>query len=421
MFLYCIYNLFTRIFSVFAKSWLQYRLIKMKEHPGHCFEKIGLYSEAFHMPVKQGAIWFHVASVGELNSIVSLVALLSKQHDILISSVTLNSFRVFEKAGFNERVHHVFAPFDTPKAVNRFLTTFSPKLGIFIDSELWPNLIIYAAGQMPLINLNARLSERSAKNWGYLAPLARYIYGKFRLVIPCSQDDYEKISQFVPQHKMRFIGNLKLTAGSIPVNAEVLDAAVQMFRGRFTIVLASTHANEEEVVIKAMLPWLNDHGDVVLIIAPRHPIRGEEIAHLVRELGVKCALRSKKQLMTPGERVYIADTIGEMGVWYTVSQLVIMGGSFVPVGGHNVLEPAKLDNALLIGPHYHNFREAVNLLLEHNAIDIVQPDAQLITAIDKLYTDVGTREKRASLAKDCAEGKEILHVAAEIINGFIQS
>jgi 3-deoxy-D-manno-octulosonic-acid transferase len=288
-------------------------------------------------------------------------------------------------------------------------------MGIFVDSELWPNLLYYAAQKMPLINLNARLSDKSANLWGYFPWFARYIYSQFNLVLPCSQDDYVKISRFVDQNKLEFIGNLKLTSGSVPVNNETLRSVQDMFFKRFIVVLASTHPGEEKLVLQVMGKWLSNNPDIALVIAPRHPERREEIESVLSDLDISYCVRSKKQNFGPEYQVYLADTIGEMGAWYQLSRIVIMGGSFVPVGGHNIIEPAKLDNAVLIGPYYYNFRDAVKLLSDNGAIEVLNDVNALVQVLDNLYKNSEILEHQAYAAYKCSDAQEILRKAMAVI------
>ncbi len=426
MILYAIYNILTRFLGLFSKIHLLYRLSKKKEDSDRMFEKIGAYkdiaqvwqSSTFADTTKMRPIWFHVASVGEMYSINHIVNQLSQNHIILISSVTLNSSIVFQKLKFNGNVVHVFAPFDIPKFINRFLMHFNPKIGIFIDSELWPNFIHYSSKIMPLLNINGRLSDNSAKRWMLGKSMITYMYDKFAKILPGSEDDYNKISCFARKEKMLMIGNTKFITNAIQANDIECKSESEMFKDRFVILLASTHDQEEGIILDAIKDLYQKHQEIAIIIAPRHPARSDAIQTMLQKKGLGFAIRSQKEVLID-KTVYIADTIGEMDIWYNIANLVIMGGSFVSIGGHNVIEPARFAKTVIIGYYYHNFRDIVELLRKNNAIFAAQDIKELSIHVANLYSKKDLLKKTGELALKTVTQTDILPKIISVIEESI--
>lgn len=410
MLFYYLYFSITWCANFLMPDILARRLNRNKEHPSRLKEKLGRYS----LPRPKGkVIWFHVASVGELNSIVPLVKLLEESQKILITTVTLNASKLFAKAGFKHAMHQ-FAPLDTPQIVEKFLGYWKPNVGIFIDSELWPNLLAAASKRFKVINLNARLSDRSAKKWGYIKSAASYIYDKFSIILPCSNDDMRKISKFVPTNKLQFIGNLKLAAGTMEANEVEYSKFKKLLRGKLVVVAASTHEGEEEIIATAFTSIKASHPNVFLIIAPRNPARGKEVSHICKRLGLTTSLRSQTSEFHKNDCVYIADSIGEMGLWYRVAEIVIVGGSLIPHGGHNVVEPAKLNNAIITGTYTHNFRDIISHFVHNKALVTATKD-ELEGAMKNLVVDAGLRKTLADKALQVSDASEVLEKAKTII------
>ncbi|MDF3048090.1 MAG: 3-deoxy-D-manno-octulosonic-acid transferase [Candidatus Midichloriaceae bacterium] len=415
MMLYSLYFLITWCANPFMYLVLARRLRAGKEHEDRYTEKLGRYS------VKRPhgkLIWFHVASVGELNSIAPLVKILEEKNLVLITTVTLNASKVFKKANFKHAIHQ-FAPIDTPQAVKRFLNFWKPNVGVFVDSELWPNLLSVAAHRMSLINLNGRLSDKSAKNWRYFSSFATYLYGRFSKILPCSYDDMHKISKFVPSNKLDFIGNLKLAAiANKPKEADLIPFK-KTLKGKLIIVAASTHPGEEAVILKAFERIKQEHTNLFIIIAPRNPSRGHEIQEICKDIGLRSSIRGTSQLLPkPTDDVYIADTVGEMNLWYTLSEVAIVGGSFVPHGGHNIVEPAKLMNAIIIGEYTANFRDIVSHFIENEAVVIAKSES-IETKLAGLIEDKNLRNALSSKALSISDAASVLHTARAIIEEYI--
>ncbi|MFD0857715.1 3-deoxy-D-manno-octulosonic acid transferase [Roseovarius aquimarinus] len=301
-------------------------------------------------------VWFHGASVGESLSVLRLIETLGAARpdlDFVITSGTATSARILAQR-MPPRCRHQFAPLDSPAAAARFLDHWRPDAGVFIESELWPNLLQAAAARdIPLALLNARISDRSARGWTRIARTARYLLSLFAMV-HC-QDTR------TAQH-LRALGcgiaeagaNLKAMAGALPYDDAALEALESDLGGRPLWVMASTHPGEEEIALRAHAAVLERLPDALMVLVPRHPERADEIARMIDAHGLGHTQRSRGAGIGVAP-VYLADTLGEMGLWYRLAPLVCVGGSFVPVGGHNPFEVAHGGAAVLHGPLYANF------------------------------------------------------------------
>lgn len=406
MFVYKIYRLVTSALNFFSIMYLKSRIEYIKEDENRYVEKLGNYSEMVRPEGK--LIWIHVASLGEMNSIISLVEEISKKQKVsfLISSVTLSSANFFTKAGFKENVTHVFAPLDTPQIVERFLDFWNPDIGLFIDSELWPNLITQAAERFKIYNVNARLSEKSAKRWEKFDTLIKYMYGKFTKIMPCSELDYDKILKFAPKEKLKFIGNLKFTAESLSPG-EGLEALKKEFENNFVILLASTHSGEEEVIIPQIASWVASEEKIKIVVAPRHVRRGEDVLKICTENNLKAGLRSERADHASC-KVYIADTLGEMGIWYRIASMAFIGGSLVKIGGHNIIEATKLKCPVVVGPYTHNFTDVIEAFRKNNGI-LITNKSDILNNFKLLANDDEFRKQMVLNAFSLCDAGKILN------------
>lgn len=374
MLLYRLYYIFTLIAHFIVPTLLKRRLRAGKENPDRYQEKLGHYS--IERP-KGDLIWFHAASVGELNSIIPIIKKLGKV-SFLITTVTLNSSKVFERANIKNAIHQ-FAPVDSPFIIKKFLDYWQPKRGIFIDSEIWPNLICIASERFDLINLNARISRKSTASWARLRSLINLLYNKFSHIYPCSKADMARIKTLTDNKHVKYIGNIKYMADAPACDPKKHIEYMKKLTGKKIVVAASTHPGEEDYILNAMKPIFASHPELFLIIAPRDPSRSADISASIKKCGLSYAVRSQNEDIKRSQ-VYIADTIGEMGLWYRLSELVIMGGTIL-YNGHNIIEPAQLNNAIIIGQNYWNFEDVVEDFMEENAVKIVSSEDDMTTKI----------------------------------------
>jgi 3-deoxy-D-manno-octulosonic-acid transferase len=323
-----------------------------KEHPERHPERRGIASVA---RPEGPLVWLHGASVGETISILTLVdALLKRGFRLLVTSGTVTSAEVLAKRLPAEAIHQ-FMPLDVPRYMRRFLDHWRPNLALIAESEIWPTMMIEAHRRgLPLVLVNARMSERSFRRWQKAGETARALLSSFDLCLAQSLPDAERLARLGAPRALD-AGNLKFDVPPPPADPATLALLEGMTGGRVLWVAASTHAGEDEHIItahKRMAPYLRD---LLTIIVPRHPSRGGEVADLARLEGLRVAQRSIGQQPERDCDIYVADTIGELGLFYRLSPVVYMGGSLVPHGGQNPIEPAKLGAAILHGPHVHNF------------------------------------------------------------------
>jgi 3-deoxy-D-manno-octulosonic-acid transferase len=302
-------------------------------------------------------VWLHGASVGETVSLLPIVArLCEKSLNVLVTSVTMTSADVLAHR-LPPGALHQYAPFDTPLFTRRFLDHWRPDLALFAESELWPNAIIESRRRgIPLGLVNARMSERSLARWRRLPRTIAALTGCFDLCLAQSEIDAERY-RFLGAYAVTTAGNLKYDVPAPPADQVALASLKGMTAGRPMLLAASTHAGEEAILAQVHGELARRFPGLLTIIAPRHPERGGEAAAAVQAAGLRPALRSQRLGPDGSCDVYVADTMGELGLFYRLTPIVFMGKSLVPHGGQNPIEPAKLGAAILHGPHVHNFAD----------------------------------------------------------------
>lgn len=364
------------------------RLKKGKEDAARVAERRGVSSR--ERP--EGAlVWIHGASVGEVLAAASLIQRLRQLgFRVLLTSGTVTSAAIAARR-FSSDVIHQFVPFDSPKFVRRFLDHWQPDLALFMESDIWPNLILEtAARRVPAILLNGRLSERSFTRWQKLRDAIGLLLSQFDLCLAQSKADAERFSELGAQ-RVAVSGNLKLDVAAPPADPERLDRLMAVVRGRPIIAAASTHPGEEEVFADAHHRLRKRFPALLTIIAPRHPHRGEAIAQMAAASGLRVALRSLGHLPAAHTDIYVADTMGELGLIYRVAPVVFMGGSIARHGGQNPIEAIKLGAAVLHGPHVWNFADLYRSLDKAGGAIPVPGDEELIARLALLLDNRATR------------------------------
>ncbi len=344
------YRTLTALLEPAAFGLLLWRRRRGKEDPARIAERRGYPS--VDRPDKT-LVWLHGASVGETVTLLPLVERLQRRGlAVLVTSGTVTSARLLEQRLPAGAIHQ-YLPLDVPRYMRRFLDYWRPDLGLVCESEIWPNLMIEAGKRgIPLVQVNARMSERSFQRWYKFPKTSRYLLSGFERCLAQSQEDGQRLAQ-LGAPRVSIAGNLKFDVPAPPADPNTLALLDGLMAGRPVWVAASTHPGEEEDVlashlgIKAHLPKL------LTIIAPRHPERGEEVEALVQANGVVSARRSLGQLPERDVELYVADTLGDLGLFYRLAPVAFIGGSLAPIGGHNPIEPAKLGCALLHGPLVH--------------------------------------------------------------------
>lgn len=340
-------------------------------HKGHANPAYRLrWRERFAFPASPsvpGVIWLHAVSVGETEAAAPLVRALQSAlpHIALLFTTTTPTGSARASALFGEGVQHVYLPYDLPDAVSRFLDTYRPRLAVFIETEIWPNWFAGCAARgIPLVIANARLSEKSCRGYGRLGAFMTRTLGTVRAVAAQTETDAARFERLgVAASAIHIAGNLKFDRPA-PQHAEDASRLREyLFGVRPVWLAASTHEGEEALLIQVHRALLARIPDLLLVLAPRHPERGESVAALVREEGLGMATRSQQQPCSADDSVFLLDTLGELGLFFGVADVAFVAGSLVPIGGHNVLEPAVLGVPVLFGPFMHNFQDiAFNLL-----------------------------------------------------------
>lgn len=340
-----------------AYARVKARLRAHGTRPGRFGERLGHAT----LPRPPGRLlWFHAASVGESLSVLRLITHMGAEDPglhFLLTSGTPSSADLIA-ARLPPRCLHQFAPLDSRRAVARFLAHWHPDAGVFVESELWPNMLrLSARAGLPLALLNARISERSARNWKRFARIARHVLGHFRLIHCQDARSAAHFHDLGLTHAV--VGqNLKAAAGPLPVESAALAELQNHLAERPIWVASSTHPGEEEILLQAHCTMLKRHPTLLLILVPRHPERGDALMRLLSDHRLTAARRTAQEMPAPHSQVYLADTLGETGLWYALSPIVALAGSFTPVGGHNPYEPAHAGAAILHGPLYANFARA---------------------------------------------------------------
>ena len=353
-------------------------------------------------------MWFHAASVGESLSslrLINALAAADPARTFLITSGTATSAHILAKR-LPPRCTHQFAPLDSPLYVRRFLNHWQPDEAVFIESELWPNMILetHARG-IPLALLNARISDKTAASWSRVPRTARALLSTFRL-IHCQDTRTAVHFQALGAAHAAVGPNLKSLAGPLPYDADALTEMSNSLARRRLWLASSTHQGEEATVLAAHKTLLAAYPDLLLILVPRHPERAEEIKALIRTQGLTLAQRSADQAITDATQVYLADTLGETGLWYALSPLTFLGGSLVPVGGHNPYEPAHMASALLHGPLYANFAQGYAALQSAGASLEVSDATSLATSLQSLIDTPEALERQRALARAFASAQD---------------
>ncbi|MBF0354159.1 MAG: 3-deoxy-D-manno-octulosonic acid transferase [Alphaproteobacteria bacterium] len=343
-------------------------------------ERMGRYSH----PRPQGKlIWIHGASVGEALSVLPLIEKLVARHTVLLTTGTVTSARMI--AGrLPANAIHQFVPVDRAPWVRRFLDHWKPDLALWLESELWPNLIAETSNRsIPMALINGRVSDRSFANWRRFSGLARRLLGAFDLCLGQTEEDSQRLHA-LGARRVATPGNLKFSAPQLPVDTEELRRLEASHLARPSWIAASTHAGEEMMAGRVHLALKSRHPDLLTLIAPRHPERGDDIALDLREMGLTVAQRSKQEEVTSATNIHLADTMGEMGLFYRLTPIAFMGKSMLAAGGQNPIEPAKLGVAVVMGPRMDNFRDVAHRLLIVGAAREVSDEHSLIREISHL-------------------------------------
>lgn len=345
----------------------------------------------------QNGIWIHVVSVGEALAAGPLIQSLSEQSSLplLITTTTpTGSERV--EAMLPDHAYHVYCPYDLPGSVKRFLKRARPKIAIFMETEIWPNIIEHChQQQIPILIANARLSQRSKKGYQRVGKIIRPTLAKIDLLAIQYQKDAERFKELgVTDKQIKITGNMKF---DMPIAPSLLESAESLRQSwgaqRPVFVAASTHEGEEEVILNAFQTIRQHAPNCLLVLVPRHPERFDKVYQLCNKYGFQTARRSDPETQHSEYSIYLGDTMGELRLFCGASDIAFVGGSLIQRGGHNLLEPAAFKLPVLTGPHTFNFEEATNLLQQAQALIVVEDSESLANHVIKLINDTDYRNQ----------------------------
>ncbi|MBM6592705.1 3-deoxy-D-manno-octulosonic acid transferase [Microvirga pudoricolor] len=348
--------------------------------------------------------WVHGASVGETLSLIPVIERLTQRGlSVLVTSGTKTSAGLIARR-LPPGAFHQFVPLDVPRYVRRFLDHWKPDLTLVAESEIWPNTVVELEQRhVPLILVNGRMSDRSFRRWQKLPRIIGSLLERFALCLAQSPEDAERLAR-LGAPRVVMAGNLKFDVSPPPADPRVVAQLSGLIAGRPVWLAASTHPGEETAIVAVHRALTQRHPNLLTIIAPRHPHRGEEVASIAHRAGLRAGRRSEGVHPDRALDVYVADTMGEMGLFYRLSSIVLMGGTLVPIGGHNPIEPAKLSTAILHGPHVHNAREIYAAIDDAKGAIEVHDSNGLARGLNQLLGDAALTRQMARAASDAVLG-----------------
>ncbi len=402
--------IFYRIISIVIYPlllvYLFWRLLNKKEDKKRFLERLGKSS----VKRPEGHIvWLHAVSVGEANSAMVLIEELlnfSPKITILFTTTTLTSAAILDKKlpEFKGRVLHQFLPIDSYFCVKSFFDFWKPRVAIFVESEIWPNLVFEARNRGILSFLvNARMSEKSFKKWHFAKKINFNIFDYFAAIFVQMVESKERFAKLTKQEVL-FYGNLKSQARNLSVNFDELEKIKTQIGGRKMWLAASTHKGEEEYVIAAHKKLKSEFPDLLTILVLRHPNRAEEVKALLRNF--KIAQRSVAGKIEDSTEIYLVDTLGEMGIFYSLCNFSFIGGSLFEIGGHNPFEPIKLGCAVISGRGVFNFKEIYEKLERQNACVMLDSGAEIAVVVKKFFEDTDMVKSMSGRAFEVIESSE---------------
>ena len=412
--MYFIYGILTNILFLFSPIIFLFRILKKKEDINRFQEKFCIYSKKNF----QQTIWFHAVSVGELMSIIPVVKKLEKNRKIkkiIITSSTISSAEVFKKQKFKKTIHKFF-PLDTDFLTKKFINVWKPQVAIFVDSEIWPNMIKnLKKNQIPIILLNARFTKSSLKKWLLVKSFAKEIFNKISIALP-QNTETKKYLEILGVKKIISAGNIKYYGEKI-----ILDNKSSKFFEQFkkfkVLCAGSTHNTEEILISKLHIQLKKYLPNLLTVIIPRHINRSENIINDLNKFKLNVVKHSMKQKISKKTDIYFVDTFGETKNFYNLSNIAFLGGSIVNHGGQNPLEAARLGNYVINGPNIGNFTEIYDYL-KINKISFTS--SNVLKMKDIILSKINKKLPLSKRKKIFDNGIKILDNNIRIIEKYIQ-
>ena len=380
-----VYRIFINLILIFSPIILLIRILKKKEDVYRFKEKFCFFSKK---KIKKKLVWFHGASVGEISSIIPIVFSLEKNKkidQILITSSTLSSAKVLEQFKFKKTVHQFF-PIDTNKMSENFLNYWKPSLAVFVDSEIWPNMILnLKKGSIPIFLLNARITQRSFKRWKIFRDFSKTIFQCIDKSIVSNQETKNYL-KYLGVKNIKSVGNLKFIQNKFK-KLTLPEKLRKHIVNKTTWCAASTHKGEEQISINVHKILKKKYSNLLSVIIPRHIDRSKELVELFKENNLKVHCHSWKTQIPKNIDIYLVDTYGETEKFFNLIKVVFVGGSLVNHGGQNPLEPARHGCNILYGPNVNNFKKIYDFLDKIRISKKIQGDRSLYTNIKKLISN----------------------------------
>jgi len=425
-FLYPVFRTFYTVLMTFAIPFFFLRLWwrgrKNTAYRQRWLERLGIFG---HNP-PPGGLWLHAVSVGESVAAVPFVRAFQKRYPalpiIFTTSTVTGSDRV--RSIFGDSVFHVYFPYDHVWCFQKFIRSIRPKVLVLTETEIWPNCLhICREHEIPVMMMNARLSPRSAKGYGRFGFLMRELLKEIRLVAAQSELDGARfLALGLEPNRLQVAGNIKFDVCLKPETASASKQLREALGDRPIFIAASTHQDEENQVLKAFSLILKQFKDVLLILVPRHPARFEAVADLIQEQGFRFVKRSSKANVTPETQVFLGDTMGELELFYGISDIAFVGGSLVPIGGHNTLEPAVQGVPSIVGPQVHNFLDITKLLVDAGGLVQISDSTTLADAVIHWLSHSDERKSAGQKAKTVVEkNRGAVDRILECLRPFVES
>ncbi|MDC3023851.1 hypothetical protein OA264_00045 [Alphaproteobacteria bacterium] len=383
-----LYNFTLLIFSPLIFFIIFLRVVFGKEDFNRYKEKLGFFNKL--KKSKNKLIWFHACSVGEVKSISNLsLGFLNNNYSVLITTSTLLSAD-YVKRNFSNKVYHQYLPLDFSYSINRFLTHWKPNIAVIVESEIWPNLItVCKKKNIPLALIQASFSNKSLRNWSFFKAFFKKLLKSFDIIVAQSEEEKQKLYKFV-NINIDYVYDLKNSSPKLEIKKKAAYRIKKDIKSSFIILACSTHAGEEKILLEALSEIIEKIKNVILIIQPRHPKRANEIIKTIKNYNFIFKKRSLSQYPSKNTKVYLADTFGESGTLIFAADIVVLGGTLVPVGGHNIIEPAQLSKCILVGSYFSKIKDTMKVFRNAKAIKLVKRNNSLSKIIIDLYNDKNT-------------------------------
>jgi len=400
--MYFFYNILTNLTIIISPIIILYRILRGKEDIKRVGEKFCIYSQKRN----KKKIWIHAASVGELMSIVPVIRKLEKNKkikDILLSTSTISSGKIFTKLKL-KKTSHIYFPLDNKYIVKRFIKCWQPKLAIFIDSEIWPNMFNnLKLSNIPIIIMNARITERSFNKWQIFPNFANQVFGKISLALPQNLETL-KYLKLLKVKNIKTAGNLKYY-GQKNNQGHLAKSLRNKFKNFKVWCAASTHNDEEVLIGKLHKRLKKREKKLITIIIPRHVDRTNEIIHALNNLNLNCITHSSNQKLQKDTDIYLVNSYGESSRFYNLTNISFVGGSIIKHGGQNPLEPARLGNYIINGPNVKNFKEIYTFL---NNLKMASSTSDISKMENLILKKLNTKAPNKNIKKITKIGNDVL-------------